>query len=81
MIEVLFFGRLGDASETLCMNLPDGVSDTEGLTKWLSAENARLGTELAKAGNRIAVNKTIISDNTPLKKGDEIAYMSPLSGG
>ena len=81
MIEILFFGQLGDASETLRLELPQGVRDTDGLTRWLSAENAMLGTELAKAGNRIALNKTIISENTPLKNGDEIAYMSPLSGG
>jgi len=81
MIEILFFGRLGDASETLRIALPDGVGDTDGLTEWLSKENSALGIELAKAGNRLAVNKTIMTDNAPLKEGDEIAYMSPLSGG
>ena len=81
MIEILFFGRLGDASETLRLDLSDGVSDTDGLTAWLSEQNSALAVELAKAGNRVAVNKAFISENTPLKKGDEIAYMSPLSGG
>ena len=81
MIEILFFGRLGDASETLRLDLPAGVSDTDCLTQWLSEENPALGTELAKTGNRIALNKVIISENASLKKGDEIAYMSPLSGG
>jgi len=81
MIEILFFGRLGDASETLRADLPAGVSDTDSLTKWLSEQNSALGSELEKAGNRIAVNKTIISENSSIKKGDEIAYMSPLSGG
>ena len=81
MITVLFFGRLGDASETLHMALPEAVSDTNGLTSWLSEQNSALGRELEKAGNRIAVNKTIISENAPLKDGDEIAYMSPLRGG
>jgi len=81
MIEILFFGRLGDASESLRHDLPDGVRDTDSLTAWLSAQNSVLGIELAKAGNRIAVNKVIITENTPLKNGDEIAYMSPLSGG
>ena len=81
MIEILFFGRLGDASETLRIELPEGVNDTDDLTQWLSAENEMLASELEKAGNRIAVNKTIISENSPLNDGDEIAYMSPLSGG
>ena len=81
MIEILFFGRLGDVSETLRMDLPDGVSDTDNLTTWLSEQNSVLAIELVKAGNRVAVNKTIITENTPLKNGDEIAFMSPLSGG
>ena len=81
MIDILFFGRLGDASETLRLQLPDGVSDTDGLTAWLSEQNEVLGIELAKAGNRIAVNKVIIPKNSPLNEGDEVAYMSPLSGG
>jgi molybdopterin converting factor small subunit len=81
MIKILFFGRLGDTSETLSLELPEGVSDTEGLTRWLSKQNATLGNELQKAGNRIAVNKAIVAENTSLKDGDEIAYMSPLSGG
>ena len=81
MIEILFFGRLGDASETLRLDLPDGVGDTDTLTTWLSEQNSALGVELKKAGNRIVVNKAIISENTAIKTGDEIAYMSPLSGG
>ncbi len=81
MIEILFFGRLGDASEALRVELPDGVVDTDGLTIWLSAKNSFLAAELQKSGNRIAVNKTIIAQNKSLKRGDEIAYMSPLSGG
>ena len=81
MIEILFFGRLGDASQTLRVELVEGVSDTDGLTAWLSAQNSALAVELEKAGKRIAVNKTIITDKMSLKDGDEIAYMSPLSGG
>ena len=48
---------------------------------WLSLKNEGLGKELAKTGNRIAVNKVIIPDNTSLTDNDEVAFMSPLSGG
>ena len=81
MIEILFFGRLGDASDTLRIDLPDDVIDSDGLTAWLSKLNPALETELKKTGNRIAINKAIVSENTSLEDGDEIAYMSPLSGG
>ena len=80
MITVLFFGRLGDASETLRIELPANVKDVDALTTWLSEQNPTLEIELEKAGNRTAVNKVIISENTLLNEGDEIAYMSPLSG-
>jgi molybdopterin converting factor small subunit len=36
---------------------------------------------LLKKGNRISINKNIITGNVSLKDGDEIAFMSPLSGG
>lgn len=80
-MDILFFGRLGDASANMSCSLPKGVSDTDSLSSWLSERNATLAAELAKAGNRIAVNKTIVTQNTPLNDSDEVAFMSPLSGG
>ena len=80
-MDILFFGRLGDASQNISATKPDSVIDTVSLVKWLSDKNEGLGVELAKAGNRIAVNKTIVTDNTPLNDNDEVAFMSPLSGG
>lgn len=80
-MDILFFGRLGDVSPTLSAALPDGVTDTDSLKIWLSQNNEALANELSKAGNRIAVNKTIINKNTALSNTDEVAFMSPLSGG
>ena len=57
------------------------MKDTDSLVAWLSLKNEGLGKELAKTGNRIAVNKVIIPDNTSLTDNDEVAFMSPLSGG
>jgi len=80
-MDILFFGRLSDAAQNISAAKPQSVVDTDSLVKWLSDENAGLGGELAKAGNRIAVNKTIVTNNTPLNDNDEVAFMSPLSGG
>lgn len=80
-MDILFFGRLGDAASNMSCPCPEGVTDTDSLRVWLSKNNEALALELAKAGNRIAVNKTIITQNTPLSDSDEVAYMSPLSGG
>jgi len=80
-MDILFFGRLGDVASNISAPLPDGVSDTDSLTLWLSNHNEALAHELTKTGNRIAVNKAIITANTSLSDIDEVAYMSPLSGG
>ena len=80
-MDILFFGRLSDVSQAISSGKPAGVVDTDSLIKWLSDNHEGLGVELAKAGNRIAVNKTIVTDNTPLNDNDEVAFMSPLSGG
>ena len=81
MMDILFFGRLGDVSPNISTALPDGVSDTDSLKTWLSKNNEVLATELSKTGNRIAVNKTVVNENTVLSNTDEVAFMSPLSGG
>lgn len=80
-MDILFFGRLGDAASNMSCPRPEGVIDTDSLTDWLSKNNEVLAVELAKAGNRIAVNKVIVSQNTPLSDEDEVAFMAPLSGG
>ncbi len=80
-MDILFFGRLGDVSPNISAPLPEGVIDTDSLRVWLSRGNETLAQELSKIGNRIAVNKTIITQNTALSNNDEVAFMSPLSGG
>ncbi len=61
--------------------MPEGVSDTQGLSAWLSAQNEALGLELAKPGNRLSINQRLVTGHEAIKDGDEIAFMSPLSGG
>lgn len=81
MATILFFGRLSDASRNLKMNLPESVKTTDHLVAWLGDNNAALKTQLENPGNRIAVNKEIIKQAVPVSDTDEIAFMSPLSGG
>lgn len=81
MVTILFFGRLSDVSETLTCALPHGVSTINALSNWLGEENAALREALLAKGNRIAVNQQIVAVDAPITDGDEIAFMSPLSGG
>jgi len=69
-MNILFFGRLSDASDNISIPCPK-----------LSTQNPLLAKELAKPGNRIAVNKSIITANVMITDSDEVAFMSPLSGG
>jgi len=80
-MDILFFGRLGDTAQNMSVPIPETVTDTDSLKSWLSQNNDALAQELAKIGNRIAVNKAIITENTVLSDQDEVAFMSPLSGG
>lgn len=81
MIKILFFGRLSESSPELNVAMPDGVSDLDSLKSWLSAGNETLAVALARKGNRVAVNQDMTTGNASVKDGDEIAFMSPLSGG
>lgn len=81
MATILFFGRLSDASRNLQLNLPESVKTTDDLVEWLGSSNAALKTQFESPGNRIAVNKEIIKASVSLSDTDEIAFMSPLSGG
>lgn len=81
MATILFFGRLSESSDTITSALPEHVKTTDDVIAWLGENNYALKATLATPGNRIAVNKTIISNSTPISDADEIAFMSPLSGG
>ncbi len=81
MIKILFFGRLSDFAGPIACTLPKDVATTQQLIKWLGREDVPLEKALTAKGNRIAVNKELVMRNAPIKDGDEIAFMSPLSGG
>ncbi|WP_409432699.1 MoaD/ThiS family protein [Litorimonas sp. RW-G-Af-16] len=81
MMSLLYFGRFSDIGNSGLADVPDSVTDTDSLTAWLCAEYDGFESEMLRAGARIAVNKTVITENTPLIQGDEIAFMSALSGG
>ncbi len=80
-MQLLFFGRFSDIAASGPVDLPDSVTDTQSLTAWLSEKYEGFEDLVNRAGSRIALNKVIIHSNTPVSNGDEIAFMSALSGG
>ena len=81
MIKILFFGRLSDAAQPMSCELPIEVSTVGELSQWLGQRDETLNEALSAKGNRIALNQAICDENAVVKDGDEIAFMSPLSGG
>jgi molybdopterin converting factor subunit 1 len=76
---ILFFGRLQDevGASRLTAALPDGVRDAEGLRSWLGREHPAL----LDPAVRMAVNATFCAAGAPIAESDEIAFLSPMSGG
>lgn len=81
MIKLLYFGRLSDVATGGDIAFPDGVKDVRGLAAHLSAGDLTLSEALARKGNRVAVNQVLVGWDATLQDGDEVAFMSPLSGG
>lgn len=81
MAKILFFGRLSELSRPLDIDLPAGIETTDALKLWLSQTYPNLKTALAQSGIRVAVNKHMATTIMPIANADEIAFMSPLSGG
>ena len=79
MANILFFGRLRDevGSSILTAELPDGVRDAGGLRSWLGRDHPAL----LDPSVRMAVNATFCAADAPVAEGDEIAFLSPMSGG
>ncbi|MGH1426968.1 MAG: MoaD/ThiS family protein [Arenicella sp.] len=90
MIHILFFGQLADMATnelgksefdfTLPVQPPSNITLNE-LRRIISKDSTLLADELKKSSNLCAVNQRICHTDTLLNDGDEVAFMSPLSGG
>ena len=75
MVNVLLFGRLAE----ICgqSGFIFDLKDTESVCEKLRNDFP----ELQQLSFAVAVNQILISRNTDLKHGDEVALMPPYSGG
>jgi molybdopterin converting factor small subunit len=83
MIRILYFGRFSDIGTSGETARPESVTDTNSLIAWLTEQHSAFLAEWHRPGARLAVNQAIIPEleTAPIKDGDEIAFMSALSGG
>jgi molybdopterin synthase sulfur carrier subunit len=83
-LRILFFGRMSEIAggRELKAAPPPDVASLSDLRDWIAGVDAALGEALNREGVRVAVNRKLVHDpRCALKGGDEIAFMSPLSGG
>ena len=89
MIKVLFFGQLADIAQRELGNSETGLSLTDDVTEItlsdlrleLGKKSTVLAEEINKPSNLCAINQVINKEDIMIKNSDEVAFMSPLSGG
>lgn len=78
MLKLLYFAalvdKLGLASEEFA--LPEGMPDIRGLVAALKQRGGAWDEVFGNAALRITVNKQFSELDTPIKSGDEIAFIS-----
>jgi molybdopterin synthase sulfur carrier subunit len=82
MINVLFFGRMADVSETrtLTVEMPAGGLRLVALRDRIFADAMAAG-RVGSNDIRMSVNRAVVNDDQPLADGDEVAFFSIFSGG
>jgi sulfur-carrier protein len=83
MIRLRYFASLretlGIAEEQL--ELPNGIRDVAGLSRWLRKRSGNWDSALADRQLHVAVNQVIASPDTAIADGDEVAWFPPVTGG
>ena len=85
-INVVYLARLreafGKSHELLPLERRNGASTVADVLAALAARGGAYGTELAPGrAVRVAVNHAIVSRETRISQGDEVALLPPVTGG
>tara|TARA_B110000114_G_C14958280_1_gene343272 strand:+ start:101 stop:340 length:240 start_codon:yes stop_codon:yes gene_type:complete len=79
MINLLFFGRLGDFAKQVPSTIE--ASTPAEIRQRLTAEFPDLARELEQPQVLVSVNKMIVGWDQPLFDGSEVAFLPPVTGG
>ena len=79
MINVLFFGRLGDFAKQVPSTI-EAATPAE-IRELLAADFPELVRELNQPQVLVSVNKMIVGWDQPLFDGGEVAFLPPVTGG
>ena len=83
MIQLRYFASLRETLETgeEQIEIPDGVHDLVGLTRWLQERGEAWTSSLADKRLHVAINQEIVKADATITDGDEIAWFPPVTGG
>jgi molybdopterin synthase sulfur carrier subunit len=83
MIRLRYFAglreALGVADEQL--ELPAGIEDVAGLSRWLRERGGEWDSALADRQLHVAVNQVVTGPAAVIRDGDEVAWFPPVTGG
>ncbi|MGB5180229.1 MAG: molybdopterin converting factor subunit 1 [Gammaproteobacteria bacterium] len=83
MLQLRYFASLreslGIGAEQI--ELPDGVHDLPGLSRWLQGRGETWANALADSRLHVAINQEIVRSDAAIRDGDEIAWFPPVTGG
>lgn len=84
MVKLVFLGKFGDVApaDLAKTELPSEVRTLHDLKAWLTRTRPLLGQTIAATQTRLILNQSVVHDlSTPVREGDEIAFLPPMSGG
>jgi len=83
MTSIFFFGPIRDAAgcSQMRVELPREVDNLHRLRDWLAERDPILGEAARAPGIRVAIERAFVTQDAPLNSPEEIAFMSPMSGG
>ena len=76
MIEVMFFGQLTDATGVSSVMIEE-VANTDELIQMMKMRYPSLESSTFM----LALNNTMVTENTIISPGSKLAFMPPFSGG
>ncbi len=80
-MRVLLFGRLADIAGWRERTLDPPPATLAALRARLADADAALGEALSGKGVQVAVDKEIVRGEAQLRRGCEVAFLPPMSGG
>jgi molybdopterin synthase sulfur carrier subunit len=81
-MKVLFFGRLADkAGREIDVEIPETGCTVAELRARLCREMPGLAADLSAPSIKACVDQQVAGEDAPVRPGDEVAFIPPLSGG